>query len=175
MLLIHKEQDFLIYDILLDRYHIEHISYQIRTLPQHYIDITYFLFDSHTNETMKMKSRLILPLVLLFLVRLSVEKSVLSENGYTNLVGAISPDVPESQVPLYLRFPFPNFNDSTQGTIDQIKHLMTEASRELMIASRHRAYFKQVKILLPKTWTSVPHDQTLQGEFFEDAEIRVDR
>ena len=53
---------------------------------------------------------------------------------------------------------------------------MTEASRELMIASRHRAYFKQVKILLPKTWTSVPHDQTLQqGEFFEDAEIRVDR
>ena len=52
---------------------------------------------------------------------------------------------------------------------------MTEAGRELMIASRHRAYFKQVKILLPKTWTSVPHDQTLQGEFFEDAEIRVDR
>ena len=108
MLLIHRAQDFLIYDILLDRYHIEHISYQIRTLPQHYIDITYFLFDSHTNETMKMKSRLILPLVLLFLVRLSVEKSVLSENGYTNLVVAISPDVPESQVPLYLRmFPFP--------------------------------------------------------------------
>ena len=76
---------------------------------------------------------------------------------------------------IFVCFPFPNFNIFPQDTIDQIKFLMTEASRELMIASRHRAYFKQVKILLPKTWTSVPHDQTLQGEFFEDAEIRVDR
>ena len=59
--------------------------------------------------------------------------------------------------------------------IDQIKQLMTAASRELLTASRHRAFFRQVKILLPRTWTSVAWDQTLQGETYEDAEIRVDR
>ena len=62
-----------------------------------------------------------------------------------------------------------------QDTVDQIKLLMTEASRELLTASRHRAFFRQVKILLPRTWTSVSYDQTLQGETFMDAEIRVDR
>ena len=62
-----------------------------------------------------------------------------------------------------------------QDVIDQIKQLMTSASRELLTASRHRAFFRQVKILLPRTWTSVAWDQTLQGETFMDAEIRVDR
>ena len=62
-----------------------------------------------------------------------------------------------------------------QDVIDQIKQLMRAASRELLTASRHRAFFRQVKILLPRTWTSVSYDQTLQGETFMDAEIRVDR
>ena len=62
-----------------------------------------------------------------------------------------------------------------QDVIDQIKQLMTAASKELLTASRHRAFFRQVKILLPRTWTSVNYDQTLQGETYEDAEIRVDR
>ena len=62
-----------------------------------------------------------------------------------------------------------------QDVIDQIKQLMRAASRELLTASRHRAFFRQVKILLPRTWTSVAWDQTLQGETFMDAEIRVDR
>ena len=75
-----------------------------------------------------------------------------------NLVVGISPDVPENP-----------------DVIDQIKHLMVEASRELLIATRNRAYFKQIKILLPKTWTNTEFDQPLEGEFFEDAEIRVDR
>ena len=97
-------------------------------------------------------------ILLLYCVFNTNSKSTLSENGYMNLVVGISPDVPESS-----------------DVIDQIKHLMTEASRELLIATRNRAYFKQIKILLPKTWTNTPFDQPLEGEFFEDAEIRVDR
>merc|ERR1711892_205 len=85
-------------------------------------------------------------------------KSVLRENGYTDLVVAISPDIPENI-----------------EVINQVKSLMTEASRELYIASRNRAYFKQVKILLPKTWTGIPGNQTLEGEAFETSEIRIDR
>ena len=90
-------------------------------------------------------------------LKLGLSKSVLSENGYTNLVVGISPDIPESQ-----------------EVIDDIKHLITEASRELFIATRNRAYFKNVKILLPQTW-SMDYDQDLQGEIYEDAELRVDR
>merc|ERR1711892_909497 len=85
-------------------------------------------------------------------------KSVLRENGYTDLVVAISPDIPENI-----------------EVINQVKNLMTEASRELYTATRNRAYFKQVKILLPKTWTSIKGDQTLEGESFETSEIRIDR
>ena len=91
------------------------------------------------------------------LVGLLSSKAVLEDNGYRELVVAISPDVPESQ-----------------DTLDQIKGLMTEASRELFIASRKRAYYQRIKILLPKTWTNTPTDQDLQGEFFEAAEVRVD-
>ena len=85
-------------------------------------------------------------------------KAVLEDNGYRELVVAISPDVPESQ-----------------ETLDNIKNLMTEASRELFIASRKRAYYKTIKILLPQTWSNTPTDQQLQGEFFEAAEVRVDQ
>ena len=91
------------------------------------------------------------------LVVLMSSKAVLEDNGYRELVVAISPDVPESQ-----------------DTLNQIKGLMTEASRELFIASRKRAYYKKIKILLPQTWTNIPTDQDLQGEFFEAAEVRVD-
>ena len=91
------------------------------------------------------------------LVVLMSSKAVLEDNGYRELVVAISPDVPESQ-----------------DTLDHIKGLMTEASRELFIASRKRAYYQRIKILLPKTWTNTPTDQDLQGEFFEAAEVRVD-
>ena len=85
-------------------------------------------------------------LTLLSLLGLLHSKAVLQDNGYRELVVAISPDVPESQ-----------------DTLDQIKNLMTEASRELFIASRKRAYYKRIKILLPKTWTNTQTDQDLQG------------
>ena len=58
-----------------------------------------------------------------------------------------------------------------QEVIDNIKFLMTEASRELFIATRNRAYYKQVKILLPQTWKNTPFDQPLSGEFYETAEV----
>jgi len=87
-------------------------------------------------------------------------KALLENNGYTDLVVGISPDIPESQA---------------QEVINNIKLLMTEASKELFIASRNRAYYKQVKILLPQTWKNTPFDQPLSGEFYETAEVRIDR
>ena len=103
-----------------------------------------------------MRSNLLV-LALSPLVGLLTGKAVLEDNGYRDLVVAISPDVPESQ-----------------DTLAQIKGLMTEASRELFIATRKRAYYQRIKILLPQTWTQTPTDQDLQGEFYEAAEVRVD-
>jgi len=85
-------------------------------------------------------------------------KAVLSANGYSELVIAISPDVAESE-----------------ELLEQLKSLMVEASRELYIATRNRAYFRQVKILLPKTWTSIEADVAMEAESFATAELRVDR
>ena len=106
---------------------------------------------------------------------MSGHRSVLADNGYTNLVVAISPDVEENQARKLLSCCHLTEAYLFQDVIDKIKQLMTSASRELLTASRHRAFFRQVKILLPWTWTSVNYDQTLQGETFMDAEIRVDR
>ena len=104
---------------------------------------------------------------------------MLVDNGYTDLVVAISPDVEENQARTLLSLDLSCRNITEvylfQDVIEQIKQLMTAASRELLTASRHRAYFRQVKILLPRTWTSLSYDHTLQGETFMDAEIRVDR
>ena len=44
-----------------------------------------------------MKRSFLFSLVLLLLVGLSVGRSVLTDNGYTDLVVAISPDLPENQ------------------------------------------------------------------------------
>merc|ERR1711970_1215301 len=97
-------------------------------------------------------------ILLVSLPWITVGRSVLSENGYSELVVAISPDIPQNM-----------------EMVDQVKNLLTEASRELYIATKRRAYFKQVKILLPKTWTGVTADQTLEGESFDNSEIRIDR
>merc|ERR1719391_1523219 len=83
-------------------------------------------------------------------------RAVLENNGYTDLIVAISPDVPQ---------------DNT--LIDQIKDQMSDTSRYLFEATRKRAYFEQVKILLPKTWT-YPNAVPLDGESFNTAEFRID-
>ncbi|XP_042861518.1 calcium-activated chloride channel regulator 1-like [Penaeus japonicus] len=89
----------------------------------------------------------------------SASASSLINNGYEDLVVAISPSVDEA---------------SAGDIIASIKKAMSEASSVLFKASRKRAFFRDVKILLPKTWTSTPYDEAALNENFEDSEIRVD-
>ncbi|ROT66655.1 hypothetical protein C7M84_015309 [Penaeus vannamei] len=84
----------------------------------------------------------------------------LSSNGYEGTVVAISPSVDE----IYA-------ND----VIDSIKKTIGEASEVLFKATRQRAFFRDVKILLPKTWTRTPYDQVAVTENFQDSDIRVDK
>lgn len=85
--------------------------------------------------------------------------SNLINNGYEDLVVAISPSVDES---------------NAEAIIASIKKTIRETSTALFTATRKRAYFRDVKILLPKTWTNTPYDEAALNENFEDSEIRVD-
>lgn len=85
--------------------------------------------------------------------------SNLINNGYEDLVVAISPSVDES---------------NAEAIIASIKKTIRETSAALFTATRKRAYFRDVKILLPKTWTNTPYDEAALNENFEDSEIRVD-
>ena len=79
----------------------------------------------------------------------------LVENGYEGLVVAISPEEEED----------PNL-------VESIKDLMTKASGELYGATRQRAYFKSVTILVPQTW-NLDDAEAAVDENYDDAEFRV--
>merc|ERR1712172_122250 len=78
----------------------------------------------------------------------------LVENGYEGLVVAISPEEEEN----------PNL-------VESIKDLLTKASAELYGATRQRAFFKEVTILVPQTW-SLDEAEAAVDETFEDTEFR---
>ena len=79
----------------------------------------------------------------------------LVENGYEGLVVAISPEEEENP-----------------DLVESIKELLTKASEELYGASRQRAYFKEVTILVPHSW-NLDEAEAAIDETFENAEFRV--
>ncbi|XP_069958008.1 calcium-activated chloride channel regulator 4 isoform X1 [Cherax quadricarinatus] len=83
----------------------------------------------------------------------------LVDNGYENVVVAISPSLDESLA---------------HDIVSSIKETLTEASEVLFRATRNRTYFRDIKILLPKSWTETEYDELATNENFEDSDIRVD-
>ena len=79
----------------------------------------------------------------------------LVENGYEGLVVAISPEEEENP-----------------KLVESIKELLTKASAELYGATRQRAYFKDVTILVPQSW-DLDEAEAAVDETFKDAEFRV--
>ena len=59
--------------------------------------------------------------------------------------------------------------------IDGIKKTFIATNQELFHASRKRAYFKSLTVILPLTWNTLRIDQAKGGgESYTDADIRVD-
>ncbi|XP_066266310.1 calcium-activated chloride channel regulator 4-like [Branchiostoma lanceolatum] len=81
----------------------------------------------------------------------------LQNNEYTDVLIAIHRSIPEDQ-----------------QIIDRLKEIFTEASESLYIATRSRAFLKQVKILIPNTWSRQPHYLPPGTATFDRANIRVD-
>ncbi|XP_042884897.1 calcium-activated chloride channel regulator 4A-like [Penaeus japonicus] len=83
----------------------------------------------------------------------------LTDNGYDGVLVAISSSVDESYA---------------QSIISSIKRTIGEASEVLFKATNQRAFFRDVKILLPSSWTNTPYDQVALNENFDESDIRVD-
>ncbi|XP_066266383.1 calcium-activated chloride channel regulator family member 3-like [Branchiostoma lanceolatum] len=81
----------------------------------------------------------------------------LQNNEYTDVLVAIHRDVPEDM-----------------RVVDRLKQIITEASEDLYVATNSRAFLKEVKILIPKTWTKKPEYLPAGTETFERANVRVD-
>ncbi|XP_046645406.1 calcium-activated chloride channel regulator 1-like [Daphnia pulicaria] len=82
----------------------------------------------------------------------------ITNNGYRDIVIAISPDVP---------------SDQADDLLDNIKLLITEASADLYEATRNRSYIESVNILIPQTWENVIANAST-WENLQNADIQID-
>uniref|UniRef100_A0A669QZ95 Chloride channel accessory 1 n=1 Tax=Phasianus colchicus TaxID=9054 RepID=A0A669QZ95_PHACC len=80
----------------------------------------------------------------------------LNESGYEDLVVAINPSVPEDA-------------NIILNTMTMIK----DASNYLFEATKHRFFFKSVKIILPKTWKKNSTYSRLKTESYNKADIII--
>ncbi|XP_053377120.1 calcium-activated chloride channel regulator 1-like [Mercenaria mercenaria] len=81
---------------------------------------------------------------------------VFENNGFTNVVIAIHESVGEDK-----------------ALLDTLKNEMTKASKILHVATEQRAYFKEIKILLPSTWSNDASYQTPTTENLAFADVIV--
>ncbi|XP_063615366.1 calcium-activated chloride channel regulator family member 3-like, partial [Penaeus indicus] len=76
----------------------------------------------------------------------------LVNNGYENLVIGISPSLPESE---------------GAALIPAIKEMIKNASEVLFTATRRRAFFRDVRIVIPKSWSNTDTDEVAVFESFQ--------
>ncbi|KAM9621223.1 calcium-activated chloride channel regulator 1-like isoform 2-T2 [Morphnus guianensis] len=80
----------------------------------------------------------------------------LNENGYEDLVVAINPQVPEDA-------------NIILNTMNMIKN----ASNYLFEMTKHRFFFKSVKIIIPKTWKKNTNYSRLKTESYDKADVII--
>ncbi|KZS12185.1 Calcium-activated chloride channel regulator 2 [Daphnia magna] len=82
----------------------------------------------------------------------------ITNNGYRDIVVAISPDVQQDKA-VYL--------------LSNIQTIITQASADLYAATRQRSYIQSVQILIPQTWVNITANSST-WETFQDAEVQID-
>ncbi|KAK6165734.1 hypothetical protein SNE40_022599 [Patella caerulea] len=81
---------------------------------------------------------------------------ILDNNGYKNILVAIHPRVAEDP-----------------SLITSVKNMFIEASGYLYTATYHRAYFKDVTILIPANWKGDPSYQKATKEIYDNADVAI--
>jgi len=82
-----------------------------------------------------------------------------SNHGYNDLLVTISPDLPQ---------------DNAATIIENLKIWLSDGSSTLYSSSRGWAFIRNVRILIPNTWTNISVDDTVESIVFKDGNIRVD-
>ncbi|CAC5422975.1 unnamed protein product [Mytilus coruscus] len=107
---------------------------------------------------------IILGILILTSVLLSSDTTVatqlpitVSQNGYSGLTVAISDSISENV-----------------ALIQKLKDWITAASRVLYKASKYQLYYKDVTIVLPKTWSIQSSYKKISGLKFSRAHVRID-
>uniref|UniRef100_T1JCF0 VWFA domain-containing protein n=1 Tax=Strigamia maritima TaxID=126957 RepID=T1JCF0_STRMM len=99
--------------------------------------------------------------VSLLLVVVSAKSRIkITNNGYTEVVVAIHPDIKHNE---------------GEPLIDKIKELFTSGSAALYTATRKRSYFKEVTILVPKSWPKKPTYQIASYEVYTQADVKIEK
>ncbi|XP_063283431.1 calcium-activated chloride channel regulator 1-like [Pelobates fuscus] len=80
----------------------------------------------------------------------------LINGSYQNVVIAIHPEIPENDI-----------------IVEEIKHLMTEASGYLFNATNKRLFMKSVNILIPRTWSSKSTYLKRNRETYDKADVII--
>uniref|UniRef100_T1JJG9 Calcium-activated chloride channel N-terminal domain-containing protein n=1 Tax=Strigamia maritima TaxID=126957 RepID=T1JJG9_STRMM len=97
---------------------------------------------------------------LLLLVISAKSRIKITNNGYTEVVVAIDPDIKHVE---------------GEPLIDKIKQLFTSGSAALLTATRNRSYFKEITILVPKSWPKKSNRSIASYEVFSQADVRIQR
>ncbi|XP_041457892.1 calcium-activated chloride channel regulator 1-like isoform X1 [Lytechinus variegatus] len=111
-----------------------------------------------------MAGRILLSLVICYLLTCFVVSAsdlrntiTIHEGGYENILIAINKDVAEDQ-----------------SIIDNLIDIFSSGSGHLFTATKRRAYWRNITILIPKTWTPKPEYEPAKTESFETANIIID-
>lgn len=83
----------------------------------------------------------------------------IKENGYEGVVVAISENIAERDYPTLV-----------SDLVESFKN----ASSYLYTATRNRAYFKNITILIPSTWQDKAMYQSATSQTFDSADFRID-
>ncbi|KAI5625498.1 epithelial chloride channel protein-like isoform X1, partial [Silurus asotus] len=95
--------------------------------------------------------------VVLVLIALKSATTIrLDGNGYTDILVVINPTVPENE-----------------ELLNQIKKMFISGSEYLFEALEHKVFFKEVKILVPPTWTSGKYEKATT-ESYKKGKIRIE-
>ncbi|KAK2180610.1 hypothetical protein NP493_436g02058 [Ridgeia piscesae] len=106
--------------------------------------VTFVVFMSVVDQSLAVSTRANIRLV---------------NNGYEDILIAIAETVPVSESGTILR---------------RLKTFFTQASNYLFIATKNRVYFRNITILVPKSWTNRDNYDAATSETFNSANIVVD-
>lgn len=112
----------------------------------------------HDNRSISIR---VIAIILVLSHSLSCSLGVtISNNGYESITVALSQDMIQS---------------SNANVIDKVRQLFTVASGYLYATTRRRAYFRQVTIVVPSSWSSTIRDQSVAvQDTFDQADIQID-